>query len=350
MSHRELTIEELVTFNDELIALSKAGLSLELGLNEIGSDRSAALNEISTAVAARMSRGASLSDALAAEGSRIPRLYRTLVEAGLRTQRLTAALESLTDFAQDMLELRRRIGMALIYPLITFSLAYTIFLFFLIEIIDRYQALIDMLRFEPGPMLQLLFDLRDTVQYWWWIAPAIVVLLIIQWWRTSRARLLDLSEPYRGLNWIPGIGSVGRNHRIASFCRLLAGLLESEVPLEEASLIAADATGDRELLQSARTLSNALLQGETTPETDSLRPGMPPFLAWLLVQQTDARTLIRNLRQAAAMYSRRARQMTDWVQLFFPVLAGAGIGGTVVLVYALTLFLPFIELLDLLSR
>jgi hypothetical protein len=82
-----------------------------------------------------MSEGSSLSQALEAEGSRFPRIYRAVVDAGLHAGRLPAALEGLTAYVQSYLDARQTIGTALSYPLMVFVLAYGVFVWVAMRVV-----------------------------------------------------------------------------------------------------------------------------------------------------------------------------------------------------------------------
>ena len=59
----------------------------------------------------RMSRGENLAVALEAEEDVFPPVYRSVVKAGLRAGRLSAALESLATFIRGYSDARRAIGL-----------------------------------------------------------------------------------------------------------------------------------------------------------------------------------------------------------------------------------------------
>src|SRR5262245_61364596 len=118
------TIEQLVALNDEIVWLTRGGVPLELGLRQLGTDAAGCLGEVCQSLSERMSAGASLSEALEADEHRLPAVYRTVVEVGLRAGKLPAALEAISNYAREMVELRRKITLALLYPLIVVVLAY----------------------------------------------------------------------------------------------------------------------------------------------------------------------------------------------------------------------------------
>src|SRR5271155_2418897 len=90
-----ITIDQLLALNAEMAALVRAGVPLERGLVVTGRDLKGRRGAITTALARRLNRGESLSDALAGERESIPPLYCAVVEAGARSGQLSIALEGL---------------------------------------------------------------------------------------------------------------------------------------------------------------------------------------------------------------------------------------------------------------
>src|SRR5262245_42053779 len=66
-----VSIEQLVALNDEIASLVRGGMPLELGLRELGEDSAGALQQITQALASRMSNGATLAEALDGERQRL---------------------------------------------------------------------------------------------------------------------------------------------------------------------------------------------------------------------------------------------------------------------------------------
>src|SRR5690554_816023 len=81
----DLALDELAALNDEIVALVRAGLPLEVGLAGAGGDLGGRLGRVSAALAERLQQGEDLASALAAEGDAIPPLYQAVVAAGLRS-------------------------------------------------------------------------------------------------------------------------------------------------------------------------------------------------------------------------------------------------------------------------
>jgi general secretion pathway protein F len=334
------TIEQLTALNDEIASLVRGGVPLELGLRELGRDSTGALADISQTLSARMNGGASLGDALRAEENRLPAVYRTVVEAGLRAGRLPAALESLSNYARELAELRRKISLALLYPLIVTAVAYFLFLVVIVNLLERLYETYELFQIPLHWSLAMVISIAGVAHQWWWIPPLLVALVLVWWMTTGGARILNFNGPARPLAWIPGVGAISRRFQLANFSDLLALLVENDVPLPVGLRLTADAAGDERLRRSARELAAAVEQGKGPSASQIARYGFPPFLAWVLTCGQEGRGLVRLLHHAGAVYRRRAANLANWFKLMFPILTALVIGGGVTALYALTLFGP----------
>ncbi len=345
IARRRFSLDQLIALNDEIAALSRSGLPLERGLLELGRDVSGRLGAIATALGTRLSQGESLTDALAAEGRSIPPLYAAVVEAGVRAGRLPAALEGLAGYARRYAESRRLIGLALLYPLIVFSLAFVLFIFLVTEIIPRFHEAFVSLQLPVHPLTEFLVNAGATVRYWWPVLPVILVAVLFWWFRSGRSVSL---RPRSGsaIAWVPWMGSILMNYEAANFAELLALLLEHQVPFPDAVILSAEASDDPALVKTCRTLADAVKGGASPAEALGEGSTLPPLLRWLIATGIHHGDLVGALRHMAALYHRRAQIQAEKVRLLLPTLMICAIGASAALVYALTLFIPFVTLLE----
>jgi len=260
-----ISIEQLICMNEEIAALVRAGVPLELGLRNLGRDSAGALQEISHALATRMSTGDSLSDALRAEEQRLPGVYRRVVEAGLRAGRLPVALEAISNYARELVELRRKITLALLYPLILVALAYSLFVIFIVDLVERFRETYELFHMPIHWSLASVIWVAEAAARWWWAPPACMAVAVAWWMATGGASILSFSGPARPLAWIPGVGLISRCFQIANFTELLALLVDHQVPLPEGLRLSADATGSARLQNSAERLASSRHAGNAGP-------------------------------------------------------------------------------------
>lgn len=330
-----LTLDQLVALNDEIVALSRAGVPLEPGLARLGSASGARVGRFAEQLSERMARGESLAQLVADSHNGLPPLYRAVLAAGVRSGSLSEALQSLSDTARRVAELRRLARSAWAYPLVVLAVAYCLFLFSLVNIVPALASAYDAWELPRGIVVSLMMSLHDTLASWWFVPPLLLLIYLI--WEWTLATRLTSATPWA---WCSPFARLQRNRRLATFAETLALLISQHVPLGEGVLLAAGAAGDRRLQSAASIMAEQLARGDRTPV-----PGFPPLLGLLLVNASQPSELERALRRAAADYEARARRAVEWFTYYLPAMLTVGIGGTVVLLQTLSLFGPWLHLL-----
>jgi type II secretory pathway component PulF len=339
-----VTVEELIALNDEIAALARAGMPLERGLLDVGSDLPGRLRGIATALGARMSRGESLLEALEASGGSIPPVYLAVVEAGLRAGRLPMALEGLSTYARSYAEARRSIGLALWYPMLILSLAYVLFVGVVTLLIPRFLGAFEAMGIPVHGAVRLLDILGRTAWYWVPLLPLVLAFLLAGWILTRRSNSLGRGGASGLLGWFPWMGSMMRGFEAASFADLLALLVEHRVPYPQALVLAGEASGDPSLARSSRALADSVGRGLPPEEGLENSSAFPPLLRWLLATAPKQGNLVVSLRQMASRYRSAARYQAEKLRVFLPTVLLFGIGATATLLYALALFVPLVSL------
>ncbi|MFO0958648.1 MAG: type II secretion system F family protein [Isosphaeraceae bacterium] len=342
-----LSVAQWIALNDEIAALIRAGMPLDRGLLGAGGDYRGRLGAVATGLARRLEGGASLSEALAAEGDRVPPVYRAVVEAGSRSGRLASALENLADVARRQMELRNLLGLSMIYPLIVVCLAYALFVGFLVLLVPRLASAFGTFRLEGAWGLSAMEAAGRAASAWWWIGPALLLFALFAWWRSGRAWAFPVGggSPMGRLPWF---GRASQWTTWSGFADLLALLVGHGVPMGSALRLAGSASGDPRLGRSAEELAREIEAG--TVRFDGRLKGFPPMLAWLVHNPSAGGSLEGALRQAADGYRRRAILQSEVARILVPIAATVAVGVLTCLLYVVMLFLPMTALMEQLSR
>ncbi len=343
MSHADSTpaprigLSELVALNQEIAALVRAGLPLELGL---GAGATGRLTRLTDQLSDDLRAGQSLPEAIVSRRSGLPRIYSAVIESGLRSGRLPEALETLVEFGESLLRIRRRIGMALLYPAIVIVVAWLLSMLYLPVFTKAVTSTAEVFRMPQSWWLSGLQGLTTAVTTWGFVVPLAVIALAGWWFVAGR-----FVRPVSGLGgigfeWIPGLSTILANHHRGVFAELAALQLGQGVPLPIALPLAAQATGDRRLIAQAEQIAADVNTG-TPLESAVESKAIPAYLRWMLLSGVRQNTAEVTLRQAASFYRRRAEYQAAWFQLIVPIAVTVLLGGSLVLFYALTLFVPF---------
>jgi type IV pilus assembly protein PilC len=242
---RRVKMRDFLIFNQELIALLKAGLpvvhSLELLLER---QESPTLRRVLAHVRDRVNSGVAISDAFAEQGDLFPRLYWTSLKAGEKSGEIESVLRRYVKYQRTVMTLARKVISTLVYPAILITLSVVLIAILMTVVIPKFQEFFGDFRAEL-PLLTVVVIhvatfMRANVLFL--LAGGAALLLFGSRW---------LKSP-RGAEWgdsvilkIPVVGGIFRRFAITQFTRSLATLLGGGTPLVPALENAAAAVGNR---------------------------------------------------------------------------------------------------------
>ncbi len=134
-----IKMADFLIFNQELIALLKAGLpvvrSFEILLER---QKSPVLRRVLTDVRERVNSGSSISEAFAEEGDLFPRLYWTSLKAGEKSGEIEAVLRRYLKYQKTVIALTRKVVSTLVYPVILIALSGVLIAILMTFVIPRF--------------------------------------------------------------------------------------------------------------------------------------------------------------------------------------------------------------------
>jgi type IV pilus assembly protein PilC len=254
-------IGDFLVFNQEMIALLKAGLpvvhSFEILLER---QESPVLRRVLTDVREKVNAGSSLSDAFAAQGDIFPRLYWTSLKAGEKSGEIEAVLRRYLKYQKTVLSLSRKVISTLVYPAILIFISAILIMILMTFVIPRFSTLYEDFNADL-PLLTLIVIrtagfLRDNVALIL-VGGTVLVFLLTRWLRSSSGREWGA----RFLLKIPLIGGIFLRFAISQFTRSLATLLGGGTPLVPAMENAADAIGNLHVSKRVRKVVPRVREG-----------------------------------------------------------------------------------------
>jgi type IV pilus assembly protein PilC len=254
-------IGDFLVFNQEMIALLKAGLPVVHSF-EILMERqeSPVLRRVLADVREKVNAGSSLSDAFAAQGDIFPRLYWTSLKAGEKSGEIEAVLRRYLKYQKTVLGLSRKVISTLIYPAILILISAILIMILMTFVIPRFSTLYEDFNADL-PLLTLIVIrtagfLRDNAALIL-VGGTVLVFLLTRWLRSSSGREWGA----RFLLKIPLIGGIFLRFAISQFTRSLATLLGGGTPLVPAMENAADAIGNLHVSKRVRKVVPRVREG-----------------------------------------------------------------------------------------
>jgi type IV pilus assembly protein PilC len=315
--HKVIKPEDFILFNQQFVALIRAGLPILKGLDLLKERISnLLLRQHILDVRERVHSGALLSEALRAQGI-FPTVYTASIFAGERSGNLVEVINRYVQYEKTILTVRKRFLNSLIYPAFLVVLAIVMVGVILTYVIPQFASLYSGLN-VPLPMTtQVLIAASNGLrEHLVLILPLVIgsIAAIKIWGGTSR-----------GEHWVdelklkaPIVGNLWTMFSMAQLSRTLATLLQGGIPLVAALEVARDASGNRVIGDSIRQGIIQVREGKSL--SDSLeRSGHFPDLALEMIrvgEQTGS--LPDMLNHVADFYDEdvniRGAALLSWVE------------------------------------
>jgi type IV pilus assembly protein PilC len=236
---------EFLIFNQEMIALLKAGLpvvrSFELLLER---QKSPVLKRVLTDVRERVNSGASISEAFAEEGDLFPRLYWTSLKAGEKSGEIEAVLRRYLKYQKTVIALTRKVVSTLVYPVILISLSIVLIAILMTYVIPRFSEFFKDFDADLPALTVIVLGIATFLQkniLFVLGGLAGVGFVASRWFKTTAGRLWLDAVALK----VPIVGGIFRRFAITQFTRSLGTLLGGGTPLVPALENASDAIGNR---------------------------------------------------------------------------------------------------------
>jgi type II secretory pathway component PulF len=343
-SKGRLSEEEAAELASRVAELAQAGLPLAPGLRAIAAELGGGrVSRLLVEIADRLDAGESLEDAMGIEGGRFPAHLRGLVLAGVETGHLPEMLQQYVTYQQDRSALKRRVWLSLAYPMLLLTMVLILYLFFSTCIVPAFNKIYVDFGTELPAITQLLIVVCRPSMRFLLCLPAFLFYVML---------LLSTTQlPVWGrrvLYAVPLLGPLWRLSGMASFARLLALLVEQEVPLPQALRYAAEGLRAPDLTAAcfgaARQVQGGRSLGEAMAGYWQFLPTLRSFADW----GQRGECLADALRAAGDVFERRLRVQTRLFDIILPAILFIIVLGFISLTL-IALFMPLISLITTLS-
>lgn len=334
----DVTQTDLLSFHRQLIAAEMAGLPVFVSHQESESPLAEQLAIIENRLAQAVGGGVPLGEAIAND-EKLSSTYRSAVYLWAGCDRDPAALDGILSTVSANVNVQRNRQLALVQPIVLFVLCTIALVYVCFVTAPRVDALGSQVEKPPGAVLHVLLAMRASIWIW---APLVAGLAGAAVWWWFRLPATSGSRPTQSTKH-----AYYRSRQTADFCDRLAVLMRHEQPLEQALFMAGTEAVSLDSSESPRasdplTTTTAESSGQTSiafaPST------WPPLLNWALSHE-HREERIASLEFAATSYRRIAELYAHRFRNWFAPLLLALIGGVLVLMVALAVFGPMIDLL-----
>jgi type IV pilus assembly protein PilC len=280
--------------------------------------------------------GSTLADAMRRHPKAFDSLYVNMVAAGEAGGILDTILQRLSIYIEKAVKLRSQVRSAMIYPIAVIVIAAIVVAVILLKVIPTFAALFMSLGAElPLPTRIVIASSNFLARYWWAFAAVIVGLTyaIRRYYATHTGRRVIDGLLLK----TPILGPILRKVAVARFCRTLATLTSSGVPILESLDITARTAGNAIVEDAIYETRRSVEGGKTIVEPLRATNVFPNMVTQMIGVGEQTGALDAMLNKIADFYEDEVdAAVSGLVKLLEPLMIfilGIVIGGIVIAMY-----------------
>lgn len=254
-------VHEFLVFNQELVALLRAGLPVVAGLEILlERQKNPQFKRILQDVREQLVAGTALSDAFLSHGDTFPRLYATSLKAGERSGEVEKVLRRFLGYQKILGQVKRRVTGAMAYPLVLVSLSVGLIVVLMTYVIPKFTEFYSGFGSDMPALTLVVVGLASFMEkHILAIALGLAAgtFLFDRWRRTdSGRRALD-----GFLLKLPVVGTVLHEFSLSQFARALSTLVGAGTPLVTALDISTGSVGNRRVSDAVASVVPKVREG-----------------------------------------------------------------------------------------
>ncbi len=339
---------EFLVFNQELATLLKAGMPLVQSLDLLKRRvQSPVFRNVLDDIHERVRSGTALSDAFAAQGDQLPRVYTASLLAGERSGNLDAVLRRYVEYTKVIATVKRKTVSALVYPAILVTLALVLVSIIVLKVVPAFADFYKSFGADLPLVTKVILRISDIARnYFVFIIAgiAIAVAALVAWIRQP-GQQARFDHVILGL---PMLGQVAKKFATSQMARTLATLLGGGLPLVNALDIAAKSIGNQYMASQLTIVSARVREGESFARALEARKVFPEVAVKMAEVGESTGALQDMLNTVADFYDEEiSTNMERFVTLIEPALLV--IMGIVIAGLLLALYMPLFQLSSVLA-
>ncbi len=260
-SNKVISTERFLLFNQELLALVKAGLPILQSFDiMLERQKNLRFKEVLTDVREKLKSGIALSDAFAAYGSAFPPIYSTSLRAGERSGDLEGVLRRFLRYQKIIVNLRKRVIGALIYPTVLITLSVGMVFIMLTKVIPKFAEFYSGFGAELPWFTKLMIKVSSTLNtnLPLGIIAGVAIFILMRRWINNSGRVLWDQFKLQ----IPLAGGILHRFAIMQFTQSLGTLLAGGTPMVPAIEIASQSVTNHSMSTKIFGIVHNVREGE----------------------------------------------------------------------------------------
>jgi type IV pilus assembly protein PilC len=345
---KKVSAKNLAVFTRQFSVMIDAGLPLVQCLDILGNqEEDKHFSEVILQTRSDVESGASLADAMRKHPKTFDGLFVNMIAAGEAGGILDTILKRLATYIEKAVKLQSQVKSAMVYPIAVVVIAGAVVGVILWKVIPTFASLFSGLGAElPLPTRVVIFASDNLVRYFpfLFVGAGLIGYAFRQYYATDNGkRVVDAT-----LLKAPVLGLILRKISVARFCRTLATLISSGVPILDGLEITAKTSGNSVIEDAIMLTRKSIERGETVSAPLRDTKVFPPMVVQMIGVGEATGALDTMLAKIADFYEEEVdTAVAGLLTLLEPIMIaflGVIVGGIVIAMY-----LPIFDLISKLA-
>ena len=329
--------KKLSIFTRQFSVMLDAGLPLVQCLEILGGQEDHKIfKKVIDDVRNDVEQGTSLAEAMKRHPGAFDNLYVNMIAAGEAGGILDIILQRLSGYIEKAVKLKNQVKSAMTYPIAVIVIAVGVVAIILLKVIPVFASMFASMGAQLPFLTRVVVQASNILQsYFGWVVALIIFLIVAlrEWHKTYHgARVLD-----RITLGIPILGMLMRKIAIARFCRTLATLTASGVPILDGLEITARTSGNTIIEDAIMSVRKAVEEGRTISQPLSETKVFPAMVCQMIAVGEQTGALDAMLSKIADFYEDEVdTAVSGLMKLIEPIMIvflGVIIGTIVIAMY-----------------
>ena len=347
-TNKKVSPKNLAVFTRQFSVMIDAGLPLVQCLDILGNqEEDKNFAEVILQTRTSVEGGAALAEAMRQFPAAFDPLFTNMIAAGEAGGILDTILKRLAVYIEKAVKLKGQVQSAMIYPIAVVVIAGLVVGVILWKVIPTFAAMFAGLGADLPLPTRVVIALSDNlVRFLPFIIPGIfgIGYALKQYYATAGGRHTIDSLVLK----LPILGNLMRKIAVARFCRTLATLISSGVPILDGLEITAKTSGNAIIEDAVMSTRKSIERGETIAAPLKETAVFPAMVTQMIAVGEATGALDAMLSKIADFYEEEVDvAVAGLLTLLEPVmiaLLGATVGGIVIAMY-----MPIFDMISKLS-
>lgn len=336
--------DEFMLFNQQLAAITRAGVPLERGLRELSADiGSHKMRKLVEDIAGELERGESIEKAFEKRQKYFPPLYGRILKAGVETGRLSQMLTNLNRHIEMTNQTRKIVFDAMAYPAVILVMGAVIISFIFATVVPKFaNVLMEMTGGELPMLTKILLKMpAHLATFWSGVGILVIVVIFLNILLLSNAAGRKFRETII-LN-IPIFGRLYHSSIMAKMAESMAAMIASGTDMPSCLRLGAESSGSEKLIFETKFLAAQIESGANIMQAGQFCRTIPKLFLYSMQLGSQRNELEDNLHSLGQMYVEQVRCSQARLQAVLLPLMLIFVGGFIFLT-VLALFLPMVRI------